>query len=29
MRQGAIVQSGTLDQIMAAPADDWVRDFLD
>lgn len=28
MREGAIVQSGTLDQILADPADEWVREFL-
>jgi ABC-type Fe3+/spermidine/putrescine transport system ATPase subunit len=28
MRDGAIVQSGTLDQILADPADEWVREFL-
>jgi len=28
MRDGKIVQSGTLGDILAHPADDWVRDFL-
>lgn len=28
MRKGTIVQSGTLDEILASPADDWVRSFL-
>jgi ABC-type Fe3+/spermidine/putrescine transport system ATPase subunit len=28
MRQGTIVQTGTLEQLLAAPADDWVRQFL-
>ena len=28
MREGSIVQIGILDEIVAAPADDWVRDFL-
>ena len=28
MREGAIVQSGTLDEILADPADDWVKRFL-
>ena len=28
MREGSIVQSGTLPDILARPADDWVRDFL-
>ncbi|HEY7470384.1 MAG TPA: ABC transporter ATP-binding protein [Acidimicrobiia bacterium] len=29
MRDGTIVQSGTLDELLAQPADEWVRDFLD
>jgi thiamine transport system ATP-binding protein len=29
MRDGTIVQSGTLDELLAQPADAWVRDFLD
>jgi ABC-type Fe3+/spermidine/putrescine transport system ATPase subunit len=28
MRDGTIVQSGTLAEILAHPTDDWVRDFL-
>lgn len=28
MRDGAIVQSGTLDEILTRPADDWVARFL-
>jgi ABC-type Fe3+/spermidine/putrescine transport system ATPase subunit len=28
MRDGAIVQSGTLDEILTQPADDWVEGFL-
>jgi len=28
MREGFIVQSGTLPDLLAHPADDWVRDFL-
>jgi ABC-type Fe3+/spermidine/putrescine transport system ATPase subunit len=28
MRDGAIVQTGTLDEILAEPADDWVKTFL-
>jgi ABC-type Fe3+/spermidine/putrescine transport system ATPase subunit len=28
MREGTIVQSGTLRDILAEPADDWVRTFL-
>jgi len=28
MREGTIVQTGTLEQLLAAPADDWVRQFL-
>lgn len=28
MREGSIVQIGILEEILAAPADDWVRDFL-
>lgn len=28
MRGGVIVQSGTLPEILAKPADDWVHDFL-
>ena len=28
MREGSIVQAGTLPDILARPADDWVRDFL-
>jgi thiamine transport system ATP-binding protein len=28
MRDGTIVQSGTLEDLLAHPADDWVRDFL-
>ena len=28
MREGSIVQSGTLPDILANPADAWVRDFL-
>ena len=28
MREGSIVQSGTLPDLVAHPADDWVRDFL-
>ncbi len=28
MREGSIVQSGTLPDLLAHPADDWVRDFL-
>lgn len=28
MRQGQIVQTGTLDAILAKPADPWVSDFL-
>jgi ABC-type Fe3+/spermidine/putrescine transport system ATPase subunit len=29
MREGAIVQAGTLQELMDHPADEWVRDFLD
>jgi thiamine transport system ATP-binding protein len=29
MRDGTIIQSGTLDELLAQPADAWVRDFLD
>jgi thiamine transport system ATP-binding protein len=29
MRDGTIVQSGTLKRILADPVDAWVRDFLD
>jgi ABC-type Fe3+/spermidine/putrescine transport system ATPase subunit len=28
MRDGAIVQTGTLDQILGDPADDWVAEFI-
>jgi ABC-type Fe3+/spermidine/putrescine transport system ATPase subunit len=28
MREGSIVQIGILQEILAAPADDWVRDFV-
>ena len=28
MREGSIVQIGILEEILAAPADDWVRAFL-
>ena len=28
MRDGAIVQIGTPDEVVAAPADDYVRDFV-
>ena len=28
MREGSIVQSGTLPDLLAHPTDDWVRDFL-
>lgn len=28
MREGTIVQTGTLDELLANPADPWVRDFL-
>jgi thiamine transport system ATP-binding protein len=28
MRDGTIVQAGTLEELVAGPADDWVRDFL-
>ena len=28
MREGSIVQSGALPDLLAHPADDWVRDFL-
>lgn len=28
MRSGRIVQTGTLDDLLRAPADDWVREFL-
>ena len=28
MREGSIVQTGTLPDLLAHPADDWVRDFL-
>jgi thiamine transport system ATP-binding protein len=28
MRAGTIVQSGTLDELRAHPADDWVKEFL-
>ncbi|MGH8914549.1 MAG: ABC transporter ATP-binding protein, partial [Acidimicrobiia bacterium] len=28
MREGTIVQSGTLDHLLANPADDWVKTFL-
>ena len=28
MREGFIVQSGTLPDLLAHPADDWVREFL-
>jgi thiamine transport system ATP-binding protein len=28
MRDGAIVQSGNLEELLAKPADDWVREFL-
>ncbi len=28
IREGTIVQSGTLSDILAQPADDWVREFL-
>lgn len=28
MRGGAIVQTGTLDEILASPVDDWVREFI-
>jgi ABC-type Fe3+/spermidine/putrescine transport system ATPase subunit len=28
MRDGTIVQSGTLEDLLDHPADDWVRDFL-
>ncbi|MCH8984429.1 MAG: ABC transporter ATP-binding protein [Acidobacteria bacterium] len=28
MREGSIVQIGILEEILAAPADDWVRDFV-
>ena len=28
MREGTIVQTGTLQELLANPADDWVRDFL-
>jgi ABC-type Fe3+/spermidine/putrescine transport system ATPase subunit len=29
MRDGTIVQTGTLEEILAAPVDDWVGQFLD
>ncbi len=28
MREGSIIQSGTLPDILAHPADEWVREFL-
>ena len=28
MREGTIVQTGTLDEILASPVDDWVHEFL-
>jgi ABC-type proline/glycine betaine transport system ATPase subunit len=28
MRDGTIVQSGTLDELRADPADEWVKEFL-
>lgn len=28
MRAGAIVQTGTLESLLADPADDWVTGFL-
>jgi len=28
MREGSIVQSGTLPDLLAHPADEWVSDFL-
>ncbi len=28
MREGTIVQTGTLDDILSRPADDWVESFL-
>jgi thiamine transport system ATP-binding protein len=28
MRDGAIVQTGTLDELLANPADEWVRSFI-
>lgn len=28
MRAGSIVQTGTLDELLASPADDWVEEFL-
>jgi ABC-type Fe3+/spermidine/putrescine transport system ATPase subunit len=28
MRDGAIVQSGTLEELLANPVDDWVKTFL-
>jgi ABC-type proline/glycine betaine transport system ATPase subunit len=28
MREGTIVQSGTLTELRSHPADDWVKEFL-
>jgi ABC-type Fe3+/spermidine/putrescine transport system ATPase subunit len=28
MREGAVVQTGRLEEILASPVDDWVREFL-